>query len=71
MRFSDLYGNSGMNNQATPTSQEDTNPTQNPLDKTKANDAVKGKATNVYGTIALLALFGILVGLKFGLENNN
>lgn len=71
MKFSDIYGQSSLGTQQNQSTLEDTNPTINPIDQSKTNDAVKGKSANAYGTIALLALFGILVGLKFGLENNN
>jgi predicted lipid-binding transport protein (Tim44 family) len=65
MKASDLYGSMGV-----PSTQQETNPTDNtPGEKKAANNAARGKWFNGgYGTLAILAIAGILVGLKFAKE---
>ena len=66
LKASDIYGSMGM---GASTTQDDTKPAQNQAESKKANDQAKGKPlSNTYGTIAILALLGILIGSKFALE---
>ena len=68
MNASDIYGASGMGMAPT---QEKLNATaQTATEKGTAQATATNQASlkNSYSTIALLSLFGILIGFKFGFE---
>ncbi len=76
MKASDIYGGARTTAVGTPAPASSTSSQTNTQVDTsgqnpQGNTVKQGKFSQSYGAITLLAIVGILVGLKFGLENNN